>query len=86
MRDAAQAGLGLAYLPSFIVADSISRGTLKQVSVGADLATDPLQIAYIRRIGIPQRLGALLDFLSDAFGPEPYWDRQIAQSSPKHCG
>lgn len=80
MRDAAEAGLGLSLLPSFIVADSVAAGRLKRVEVGADVAADSLQIAHVRRVGIPQRVGALVDFLSESFGPEPYWDREIANA------
>ncbi len=80
MCDAAEAGLGVALLPSFIVADSIVSGRLRQVDIGADVEADPLQIAYIKRVGIPQRVGALIDFLSETFGSEPYWDVEIANA------
>ncbi len=77
LQTALLAGIGLATLPTFLVGDAIRRGDLVQV-----LTDYPIEIPDIHAIWSPGRqlsakVRAFVDFLSDRFGPQPYWDRDI---------
>jgi DNA-binding transcriptional LysR family regulator len=71
---AAEAGLGLCLLPSFIAAPAIERGAVVPV-----LTDYPLEEAALHAVMPPgrattARVRALVDFLVKRFGPEPAWD------------
>lgn len=74
LRHAAEAGLGIAALPSFIASPGISSGGLEVIlrdypmeEAGLHLVTPPGRAATAR-------VRALADFLTKRFGPEPDWD------------
>jgi DNA-binding transcriptional LysR family regulator len=74
LRTAAQAGLGICVLPSFIAAPGIEAGELQAV-----LLDFPLEEAGLHAVMPPgrtatARVRALVDFLVARFGPEPAWD------------
>jgi DNA-binding transcriptional LysR family regulator len=71
---AAEAGLGLAMLPSFIAAPAIERGTIDVL-----LGEHPLEEGALHAVmppgrAVTARVRALVDFLVERFGPEPGWD------------
>jgi DNA-binding transcriptional LysR family regulator len=79
LRTAAIAGQGLAYLPTFIVADDLRAGTL----VTLDLDQPTVEFGGIYAIFLPDRhpaakVRAFIDFLVDRFEPAPPWDAQLA--------
>jgi DNA-binding transcriptional LysR family regulator len=79
LRTAAIAGQGLAYLPTFIVADDLRGGTL----VTLDLDQPTVEFGGIYAIFLPDRhpaakVRAFIDFLVDRFEPAPPWDSQLA--------
>ena len=73
-RAAAEAGIGLCLLPTFIASPALESGTL------VPLLTDfPLQEGGLHAVMPPgrastARVRALVDFLVARFGPEPSWD------------
>jgi DNA-binding transcriptional LysR family regulator len=74
LRAAAEAGLGLCILPSFIASPGIKAGTLEPL-----LRDFPLEEAGLHALMPPgrattARVRALVDFLVERFGPEPDWD------------
>ena len=74
LREAACAGLGIVILPSFIASPSIQAGKLEPI-----LRDFPLQAVGLHLVMPPgrastARIRALIDFLSQRFGPEPNWD------------
>ncbi|WP_206185450.1 LysR family transcriptional regulator [Sphingosinicella sp. CPCC 101087] len=74
LRAAAQAGLGICVLPSFIAAPGIESRELEPV-----LLDFPLEEAGLHAVMPPgraatARVRALVDFLVARFGPEPAWD------------
>ena len=74
LRAAAEAGLGICILPSFIAAPGFERGTLEPL-----LADYPLEEGGLYAVMPPgrsttARVRALVDFLAARFGPEPEWD------------
>lgn len=71
---AAEAGLGLCLLPTFIAGPAIAAGKVEPV-----LAGHPLEEAALHAVMPPgraatARVRALIDFLVARFGPEPSWD------------
>jgi DNA-binding transcriptional LysR family regulator len=75
LRDAALAGLGIAFLPSFIVSDAIKAGSLKAIDVGMQPAEEHVVVAHAEGRRPSVKLRALADWLRKAFGDPPYWDR-----------
>jgi DNA-binding transcriptional LysR family regulator len=76
LRAAAIAGQGLAYLPTFIVADDLHAGTL----VALDLDQPTVEFGGIYAVFLPERhpaakVRAFIDFIATRFAPEPPWDR-----------
>ncbi|SDA19953.1 LysR family transcriptional regulator [Sphingomonas sp. NFR15] len=72
MRDAAVAGLGIAWLPTFHSYQAIKAGTLEILDLGLEPDVTPITIAY--QHGLPARLRAFVDHVKLAFGDPPYWD------------
>ena len=76
---AALAGQGLIYQPTFIVGDELRAGRL--VPVRLDVA--PSELLAVHAVYLPNRtpsakVRAFIDFLGEAFAPEPPWDRDLA--------
>jgi DNA-binding transcriptional LysR family regulator len=71
---AAEAGLGLCLLPSFIAAPGIERGTLEGVLRDYDPGHAALHAVMPPGRAATARVRALVDFLVARFGPEPSWD------------
>ena len=60
---AAEAGLGLAQLPSFLVRESFSSGRLVEVMKGHRMERFPYSIVYLDRRLVAPRVRAFVDFL-----------------------
>jgi DNA-binding transcriptional LysR family regulator len=78
LRTAAIAGQGLAYLPTFIVADDLRAGTL----VALDLDQPTVEFGGIYAVFLPDRhpaakVRAFIDFIANRFAPEPPWDKKL---------
>jgi DNA-binding transcriptional LysR family regulator len=71
---AAEAGLGLCLLPSFIAAPGIERRTLEGVLRDYDPGHGALHAVMPPGRAATARVRALVDFLVARFGPEPSWD------------
>lgn len=65
--DSSIAGLGIAYLPSFIVEQGIKEGKLKQVLNRYDSASYDVNALFPERDFIPKKTRVFIDFLIDAF-------------------
>jgi DNA-binding transcriptional LysR family regulator len=74
LRVAAEAGLGLCILPSFIAAPGLEAGTLEVVLRDYPLEEGALHAVMPPGRAATARLRALVDFLVRRFGPEPSWD------------
>jgi DNA-binding transcriptional LysR family regulator len=74
LRAAAEAGLGLCILPSFIAAPAIERGGLEPLLVDFPLEEGALHAVMPPGRAVTARVRALVDFLTGRFGPEPAWD------------
>lgn len=74
LRAAAEAGLGICMLPSFIAAPAIEAGRVEVL-----LRDFPLEEAALHAVmppgrAVTARVRALVEFLVGRFGPEPAWD------------
>lgn len=77
MRDAAIAGLGIAWLPTFHSYQAIKTGELEMLDIGIVPDVTPITIAYQHGLGPSAKLRALIDHLKLAFGDPPYWDQGL---------
>ena len=74
LRVAALRGQGLANLPTFIVGADLQSDALATV-LDSFLAQDlSINAVYPHSRHLSPTVRALIDFLVDRFGPEPYWD------------
>jgi DNA-binding transcriptional LysR family regulator len=79
LRNAALAGLGLAFLPSFIVGEDLRRGRLRRVLPDWRDADDiAVHAVYPAGRNLSPKVRVFVDHLAERFGPEPYWDRGLA--------
>lgn len=74
LKDAALNGRGIALLPSFIAGADLQEGSL--VAILPDYKPPALSLYAVypqtRHLSVKVRL--FIDFLSQRFGPRPYWD------------
>ena len=74
LLSAAEAGLGLALLPSFIAAPAIERRTVEPILLDFPAEEGALHAVMPPGRAVTARVRALVDFLVQRFGPEPSWD------------
>lgn len=75
LKVAALSGFGFVHLPTFIVGEALKAGTLVSV-LDAFIDQDmTLNAVYPHARYLTPKVRAFVDFLSQRFGPEPYWDR-----------
>ena len=76
---AAEAGLGLAFVPTFLAASAILDGRLVAAPLTAEAMPNGIFAVYPENRHLSGRVRALVDFLVDHFGPEPPWDTALAE-------
>ncbi|MCA0406984.1 MAG: LysR family transcriptional regulator [Proteobacteria bacterium] len=74
LRIAALKGLGLAFLPSFIVGADLQSGSLASVLEDYVPQDMTLNAVYPHARHLSPKVRAFVDFLARRFGPRPYWD------------
>lgn len=77
IRQGAEAGLGLALLPSFIASDALAAGRLRRVKVDGDVDVDTVHLVYPKTGGVPSKVSSLVGALRGRFGRPPYWDAAL---------
>jgi DNA-binding transcriptional LysR family regulator len=78
IREAAVAGLGIALLPSFIVAADLRENRLKDVMGGYEVegaVANDVYALYLPTRYVSPKVRAFVDFFVERFAPEPYRDR-----------
>ncbi|WP_428773150.1 LysR family transcriptional regulator [Vibrio sp.] len=77
--NAAVCGGGIIVQPTFIAGDAISHGQLKVILPGME--PDPLYLyaVYANRQFLARKVRAFIDFVSDYYGEQPYWDNLSQQ-------
>ena len=72
---AAEAGLGVAYLPTFLAGPRLRTGTLKAILTDYELAPRVVHALYPPSRHLALKVRALVDFLVERFRGEPPWDQ-----------
>jgi len=69
-------GFGLALLPTFIIGKDIQAKRLKS-ALSEYIPIDQYAYAlYLPKRNLPLKIRALIDFLIERFGNDPYWDQE----------
>jgi DNA-binding transcriptional LysR family regulator len=71
---AAEAGLGVLVVPTFIAHTAIERTSLIPILTDFPLSDVGLHLVYTPGRQLSQRVRVLADFLAERFGDAPYWD------------
>ena len=77
LRQAALAGLGLVYLPTFVVGDDLRAGGLRALLTDCTRVQTSLYAVYPESRHISPKVRAMLDWLVEELGPEPDWDADL---------
>ncbi len=75
LRDAAVAGMGITYLPTFIVYRELQQGSLVPVLSDYTHTSINAYAIYPQTRHLSQRVRRFVDFLLERFKGEPYWDQ-----------
>lgn len=73
----AEAGLGIAQLPTFIAGEAIGAGRLKPILCPFEPRPYPLHAVYPHARNLPLKVRAFIDYLSRRFTARPYWDEGL---------
>ena len=74
LREAALKGLGIVYLPTFIIGRDLQAATLTSV-LTEFVATDAhIHAVYPHAKHLSPKVRAFIDFMAQRFGGQPYWD------------
>jgi DNA-binding transcriptional LysR family regulator len=80
LLQAALAGVGIVYLPTYLLADDIRAGRLVPLLVehmNRENSTDGLYVVYPENRHLSPKVRAMIDWLVEDLGPEPDWDRGL---------
>lgn len=72
---AALSGTGIAYGPTFVFGEHLRRGELVALLQRYRATELVIQAVYPSARRIPLKVRRFVDYLVDAFGDEPPWDR-----------
>jgi len=75
LKDAALSGHGIVRLPTFLAYQDLENGKLVRVMKDHTLPTLNAYAVYPQTRHLSCRVRAFIDFLSDHFKGEPYWDK-----------
>ncbi|MFM5719277.1 LysR family transcriptional regulator [Aeromonas caviae] len=79
VRDAALAGLGIAYVANYLLDKELQSGQLipllPQWQPNQKMA---VHAVYARREHLDPKIRLFIDFLKESFGPGPYWAQRLA--------
>ncbi|UCG73661.1 MAG: LysR family transcriptional regulator [Chromatiales bacterium] len=78
LRDAAIAGMGVIFQPTFITHQAIEAGQLVPTLTDYVWLRLDAWAVYPATRFLPQRVRTLVDFLAERFGDTPYWDDCLA--------
>ncbi|MDI3273707.1 LysR family transcriptional regulator [Pseudomonas sp. MDT1-16] len=85
LMEAAKAGMGLAILPTFLAAQAIVAGELKEVLAPYAPRGGNISAVYRRSQRASPKLHALISFLSEQIGSPPVWDQMLVAHSNEQC-
>jgi DNA-binding transcriptional LysR family regulator len=70
--DAAARGLGVAVLPSFVLAPFVRSGRLVRVLEKIDVGSVPINVVYTSRKALPRRVRTFVEFLVERFANDQW--------------
>lgn len=82
LRDAAVAGLGIVFVPSFLVYREIESGALLPLLKDYSRPLAAAYAIYPPTRHLSQRVRTFIDFLAQRFAGTPYWDLCLRQRTP----
>jgi DNA-binding transcriptional LysR family regulator len=74
-RAAAMSGVGIVMLPTFYVGEQLRSGELVPILCKFRPADIAVYAVYPERRNLTPKVRAFIDFLAEAFGPEPEWEK-----------
>jgi DNA-binding transcriptional LysR family regulator len=83
LREAAVAGGGLVYLPTFIVHEAVADGRLEVCLSGFEKDPIALYAVYPSTRHLSAKIRVFIDFLVEKLGAEPFWDKAINKTNTK---
>jgi DNA-binding transcriptional LysR family regulator len=82
-REMLLGGLGLALMPTFLVADDLRAGRLETFLTGSLRADIPIHALYPHRRHLSAKVRRFVDHLVSHCGPRPYWDDGLSLDAPE---
>jgi DNA-binding transcriptional LysR family regulator len=79
--EAAEAGVGIAILPTFIAAEPLVAGRLVAAPIPEPPVPDTIYAVYPQNRHVSSKVRALTDHLRASFADPPPWDRRLAAST-----
>ena len=80
LRLAATEGLGLVLLPTYMAGKDLQSGRLQAVLTEFEAASLAIHAVYPHRKHLSAKVRTFVDFLSERFQPQPYWDNWMVES------
>ena len=77
LLEASLRGMGIAYQPTFMVADQVRDGSLVPILKAFPTPRLDMCAVFPGNRFVPRRVRTFVDFLASRLGPEPYWDRGL---------
>ncbi|AOX17883.1 LysR family transcriptional regulator [Kozakia baliensis] len=78
LREAALAGQGIIYQPSFLVADELKFGRLRMLELDyPPIEASALHAVYAPTEHVPLKVRVMIDYLAERYGPVPPWDEGL---------
>jgi DNA-binding transcriptional LysR family regulator len=74
---AAEAGLGLACIPSFVAGEALRQGTVRAVLRPFEPEPYSVHALYPHTRHLAMKVRALVDFLVDRYRGTPHWERGL---------
>jgi DNA-binding transcriptional LysR family regulator len=78
LLEAALRDMGIAYQPTFMVADALRQGSLLPILKAYGTPRLDMCAVFPGHRFVPRRVRAFVDFLATRLGPEPYWDQGLS--------
>jgi len=82
---AALAGLGIARLPTYLIARDLAEGRLINILPELDDTNSNIYAVYLMRRNMSPKVRAFLDFLAARFGSVPPWERENYINFTRHA-
>lgn len=84
LRESVLTGLGIARMPSFLVADDLAAGRLKCLFADWTPRAEGIYACYPHRQHLAAKVKAAVEFFQDVWGPKPSWD-EVLSSAQCQC-